>query len=393
MAIKNKVTFSSDGDYVQFQISFRTFKEWSVYQKTHSHISFVGLLNLSIPCKGIQICSHNANVSSLEKRLYKLFCVVKNRLRKCVGGRKHEEQLRKSLTVTVSGKQLVDAVKAAEVKISEIRAKAELSKAQKLCSQLENDNAYLHRYIQALRKDDINPKSLLNTQRNENVQGHQQHRQIVRIEQNINKALWFLESFGMQLDSVRLCDSSGNTHVLSETGSGTGNANTKSIQDVLHIMDRFCIGDAAYHELTMVEKGLPRSYLIRQERNKLNNIFHIERTPGIDQGVQLNVIEEISRAVKQTFSKLPECISIKISGDGAKMARNSNSTIISFSILSNDEEVSSVYPVAIIKAGESYEMFQTCCSDVFGQFNSVIDKGYIDIDGVRVKTNTYLGAD
>jgi hypothetical protein len=35
------------------------------------------------------------------------------------------------------------------------------------------------------------------------------------------------------------------------------------IKEVLHVLYNFCIGDAAYHELSEIEGGFPRSYLIK----------------------------------------------------------------------------------------------------------------------------------
>lgn len=45
-------------------------------------------------------------------------------------------------------------------------------------------------------------------------------------------------------------------------------------------MDKFCFSDASYHELAISSSDLPKKYLISQCRNDINNIFHIQRTPG-----------------------------------------------------------------------------------------------------------------
>lgn len=40
-------------------------------------------------------------------------------------------------------------------------------------------------------------------------------------------------------------------------------AKTK-IEQSLFLLDKFCVGDAFYHELIMTIGGLPRSYLVKQ---------------------------------------------------------------------------------------------------------------------------------
>ena len=62
-----------------------------------------------------------------------------------------------------------------------------------------------------------------------------------------------------------------------------------------------CIGEAAYHELTMTQsgEGLPRTYLIRQCKESLNELCHIERTPGKAEGTQLNFIDELRTTIKK----------------------------------------------------------------------------------------------
>lgn len=59
------------------------------------------------------------------------------------------------------------------------------------------------------------------------------------------------------------------------------------IKEVLHILDRFCVSDASYHALTVLESGLPRSYMIKQCRGDINNtevteIFQIQRAKRSD---------------------------------------------------------------------------------------------------------------
>lgn len=122
--------------------------------------------------------------------------------------------------------------------------------------------------------------------------------------------MWFAETYGLSLDSVSLTDQKEVTHTL--TFSRDDNKQFKDlpeeekdkIKQILFIQDKFSIGDAAYHELTMTQTGeaLPRSYLIRQCKESLNGLIHIERTPGKAEGAQLNFQDELCSTIHEHVS-------------------------------------------------------------------------------------------
>ena len=53
------------------------------------------------------------------------------------------------------------------------------------------------------------------------------------------------------------------------------------VKPVLFFLDKFHVGDSFYHEFSMEDDELPRSYLIKQRRGQLNNICHMSSTPGM----------------------------------------------------------------------------------------------------------------
>ena len=117
---------------------------------------------------------------------------------------------------------------------------------------------------------------------------HQQERKLQTLTTRVEQALWFSESFGLHLDSVKLVDDSGKDHCLSirsekasKSYNELPNEEQQDIRQVLFIMDKFCIGEAAYHEITCCPGGgeLPRSYLVKQCKENLNKLCSIERTP------------------------------------------------------------------------------------------------------------------
>jgi len=55
------------------------------------------------------------------------------------------------------------------------------------------------------------------------------------------------------------------------------------VEQGLFLLDKFCVGNEVYHELSMITKGLPKSYLVKQSRTAMNKLYHIERTCTKDQ--------------------------------------------------------------------------------------------------------------
>ena len=79
----------------------------------------------------------------------------------------------------------------------------------------------------------------------------------------------------------------------------------EDIQQVLFIMDKFCIGEAAYHELTCCSGGeeLPRTSLVKQCKEDLNKLCFIERTPGEASGAAFNFHDELSTVIEKMVGK------------------------------------------------------------------------------------------
>jgi hypothetical protein len=137
----------------------------------------------------------------------------------------------------------------------------------------------------------------------------QQQRKLKELKTRAQRALWFVESYGLSIQSLSLTDPNNKALTL-ELGTQQEN-NTKSkfqdiphedqekIKMVLHIMDRFCIGDAAYHALSVQAGGLPKGYLIKQCRNEINKLFSITITPGELVGAQLSVRDELTRQIRK----------------------------------------------------------------------------------------------
>ena len=71
----------------------------------------------------------------------------------------------------------------------------------------------------------------------------------------------------------------------------------KTLKFLLH---KFCASDELYHELSVFSESLPRSYLIKQKRNELNKLCHLERTQvSTPMAAQLSISTTLQDLVKQ----------------------------------------------------------------------------------------------
>ena len=101
-------------------------------------------------------------------------------------------------------------------------------------------------------------------------------------------------------------------------------------EEILFLLDKCCVGDIFYNDLSMVCNDLPKSYLIKQCRNNLKNICHIQQLSHKYDGARLFflfIADHITAFINAnpTFDAANEKLRIKINGDGARMTRNYNS--------------------------------------------------------------------
>ena len=118
----------------------------------------------------------------------------------------------------------------------------------------------------------------------------------------------------------------------------------ENVEKILFLLDKFCVGDSFYHEISMITDSLQRSYLVKQCRDELNKMCKIEPLNAKFEGAKVTSAEtvfkiHISDFLKQNsdFDPITDKIKIKINGDGARMTRNSNFILPSFSILQTEE--------------------------------------------------------
>ncbi|CAB4016317.1 Hypothetical predicted protein [Paramuricea clavata] len=170
------------------------------------------------------------------------------------------------------------------------------------------------------------------------------------------------------------------------------------IEQNLFILDKFCVGDSLYHEVSILSDDLPKSYLVKQLRADMNKTYHIERTRGYP-GARLDFTSTLRDHVKELLAQQPDLsdsvVQVKLSGDGARMTRSTNFMLSSFALLQQGNVMSSKSnrTVAIINGKEDYQTLKTALPDFFDEVNSLIETGSLLVDCNEVKLEFFLGGD
>lgn len=117
----------------------------------------------------------------------------------------------------------------------------------------------------------------------------------------------------------------------------------ENVEKILVLLNKFCVGDFFYHEFTMVMDALPKSYLVKERRDQLNNVCHVTPTPGIVEGTQMSPNNLLTARIRDHFASHPDgydkILKVNISGDGARMTRNSSFILLSFSLLQAGDDI------------------------------------------------------
>ena len=150
---------------------------------------------------------------------------------------------------------------------------------------------------------------------------------------------------------------------------------TDQISMLLYIKDKFAIGDKAWRELSMVCKGVPSLYSIKQLVSSLNKNWVVFPTPGDSDGVQVGFKESVTKRLIQienngTFD-ICDVLKIKISGDGTNIGKRLKVVNITYTIINENHFAMSEkgnYPLAIVKCKEDYDGLKEALRDLREEF-------------------------
>lgn len=127
-------------------------------------------------------------------------------------------------------------------------------------------------------------------------------RKLEVVRDNAVKALSFVESYGLSLDTLALRQSSRACVqiLLSDDTVAQTELKETEVFKVLYLLDRYGVSDAFYHQLSMQFESLPRSHNVKAARTELNETVELMSLPGYDgcyRHVEMTICEVISRLV------------------------------------------------------------------------------------------------
>jgi hypothetical protein len=210
--------------------------------------------------------------------------------------------------------------------------------------------------IEQLEESSEHPRNIKNFA---NLSQRQQKRGIQALGSRAEKVLWFVSHFGLELDSMQFCDKSGKKYLVKTSSSAehplpsnnlmsistcqppvsqspdappqapiqpqssTSVPETSQpspmnkpwkpyeclseddkckVETLLFLMDKFSVGDAFLHEVSMAIDGMPKSYLVKQCRDKLNSTCKIKPTPGSEPDAQISFKESLANKLRLLVS-------------------------------------------------------------------------------------------
>ena len=133
------------------------------------------------------------------------------------------------------------------------------------------------------------------------------------------------------------------------------------INMLLYAKERFNMNNEAYHELSMIlNKCMPRSYLIKRKIQDMNSSFNIKPIGSNIEGFEQSIKELLPQVIEQlqhTNATVPEIIKVKLSGDGTWLGSKLHVINFTFTLpdFPNAKASSGNTLLAIFKAPESYK--------------------------------------
>ena len=144
----------------------------------------------------------------------------------------------------------------------------------------------------------------------------QKSRRLKELKSRAQHALYLMELFGLEITALSVKDKCKSSYVFDFAGETQTKRETPSsyaklsdderakVEEVLYLLDHFCVGDDFYQQLTMTEGGkkLPRGYKVKRVRNAMNAATNIMPTPGKTIGAQHCFTEKLVEHIRPFVS-------------------------------------------------------------------------------------------
>ena len=292
------------------------------------------------------------------------------------------------------------------------KAQDELAFEKEKCQKLEKelalvkaDNENLHKLNQQFARKLIKKacshvnieRSRVGKQFNQYSRAHQYRIKKKRVS-DCKNALSFPIAGGYTPLSIKVKSLEGNYDnialekdpLVEKTTKETGNLNS-----VLYIKDRFGISHAAYHELAIMCKNLPRRHQLQSSINQPNSSYNIYPISGKLIGFQQSICHLLDMVLYRHAAEkfpIPEKIKIKLSGDGTWLGKRIH--IVSFTFTLPDfPDAASAHGnnlIAIFRGSEDYYQVKNSIQDIVEEAKMLQTFTFL---GRTLVLEYYLGGD
>ena len=176
-----------------------------------------------------------------------------------------------------------------------------------------------------------------------------------------------------------------------------------TLKSILLVKDKYSISNAAYHELAMNERSLPRSCQIDKQIKEINLRWEVTNTPDGTTGVQISLkkkllgrLEHLVRTSERDAEFLTrEVIRVKVTGDGTWMGKRLHIVTFGFTLLEEGSAAKSSsgnHSVCLLKQSEDYPSLALGLKDIRDEINEISSNG-ISALGKKFDVHFYLGGD
>ena len=151
-----------------------------------------------------------------------------------------------------------------------------------------------------------------------------------------------------------------------------------------------------YHELSMLNRKLPRSHIMKSKINELNNSFDIrpigKGVKGFQQSIKTILPIAVASYMKNKLFDIPRVIRVKLSGDGTWVGNKLHLISMTFTTpdLPNARSSEGNIPLALFKDSEKYKFLTNALLDVK---RDIDEFKTLEILEARVPIEYYLGGD
>ncbi|XP_071107750.1 uncharacterized protein [Haliotis cracherodii] len=229
----------------------------------------------------------------------------------------------------------------------------------------------------------------------------QQHRRRTLIKQQSKKSLSFLTQYQLVPKAIISTSSCGQEVQISfeSKGDKSPGSTCDSLRSLVGVMDRFCVSEAAYHEITQLYPNLPRTHSVINTRREMTASLAISRVPGEVNGAMVSFRQELDKSLKEKILENPNLkeVMVQLSSDGTHVSRISNYVIFAFRLVdatyTDNHSADNVITLAILNCREDYFKLKTSLQPLCEEINSVIEAGRVHIDDKEIAVNIVFCAD